>query len=296
MNVFVTGGSGFVGTAVIQALLSRGHGVHALVNHRPLPIADDRVKSCPGGLFDTAALDAAMHDCAAVIHLVGIIKEKPSAGITFDRIHHQGTISIVEAAQRAGIKRYIQMSAIGASADSPAAYHRTKFAAEQYVRDSGLDWTIFRPSMILGPGGEFYKMEESWARGTSAPFFFMPYFGSGPLGLGQKFQIQPINVADVARAFAEALDKPETIGEIYPLAGPTAMTWPQMHQLLAEKFVGHRRAVIPIPAWYALALTHVVPSFLLPFSADQVRMSQQDNIADMTRFAGAFGWAPGAAI
>jgi NADH dehydrogenase len=296
MNVFVTGGSGFVGKAVIQALLERDHHVHAPVNHRPLQINDDRVKSFPGGLFDAAAVDTAMRDCQAVIHLVGIIREKPSAGITFDRIHHQGTARIVEAARRAGIGRYVQMSAIGASPDSPSEYHRTKFAAEECVRASGLDWTIFRPSMILGPGGEFSGMEERWARGSAAPYLFMPYFGAGFLGLGPKFRIQPVLVSDVARAFVDAIDKPAAIGQVYPLAGPQEMTWPQMHQAIARKITGHSKPVLPIPAWYAKLMSWIVPSFLLPFTADQVRMSQQDNVADMTEFAKTFGWSPGPAI
>jgi uncharacterized protein YbjT (DUF2867 family) len=292
MNIFLTGGTGFVGSAVIHALLERGHSIHALVNHKPLNLTDDRVKSFPGGLFDDAAADTAMRDCSAVIHLVGIIKEKPSVGITFDRIHYQGTVRITEAAKRAGIRRFVQMSALGASADAVASYHRTKFAAEEFVRASGLDWTIFRPSMILGPGGEFSKMQERWARGTAAPYFFMPYFGAGLLGLGHKFRIQPIQVGDVARAIVESLDKPETIGQTYPLAGPVVMTWPQMHQEVAEKIIGHRKAVLAIPAWYALLLSRIVPSVLLPFTADQVRMSQQDNVADMAGFAKSFGWVP----
>jgi NADH dehydrogenase len=296
MNVFLTGGAGFVGSAVIHALLERGHIIHALVNHRQLSFFDDRVKSFPGGLFDDAAVDAAMRDCSAVIHLVGIIKENPSAGITFDRIHYQGTVRIAEAAKRAGIRRYLQMSALGASPDSSAEYHRTKFAAEEFVRGSGLDWTIFRPSMILGPGGDFSKMQEAWARGKAPPYLFMPYFGAGIMGLGRKFQIQPIQVGDVARAIAQSLEKPETMGQTYALAGPQVMTWPQMHQQVAEKITGHRRAVLAIPAWYALLLSRTVPSFLLPFTADQVRMSQQDNIADMSGFARTFGWAPQSAV
>jgi NADH dehydrogenase len=290
MKIFLTGGSGFVGNAIINALLARHHSIHALVNHRP--INKPNVQSFPGGLFDNAALDQAMTDCAAVIHLVGIIAEKPAKGITFDRIHVQGTRQVVDAAKRAGITRYVQMSALGAAADSPSAYQRTKFAAEEYVRGSGLDWTILQPSLIHGPGGEFSQMEADWARGKKIPWLFMPYFGPGLLGRGTPFKIQPVFVEDVACAFVEALEKPQTSGQTYPIGGTDQITWPQMHQPVARILTGHNRLTFPIPAWYAKAITHVVPPALLPFTRDQVLMSQQDNICDLSKFTQAFGWTP----
>ena len=290
MKVFVTGGAGFVGRSVINALLSRGHSVQALVNQKP--IEREGVKSFPGGLFHDASVDVAMHGCDAIIHLVGIIAEKPSKGITFDRIHYQGTKQVVDAANRAGIKRYLHMSALGASPHSPAKYHRTKFLAEECVRRSGLAWTIFQPSLIHGPGGDFSNMEESWARGKSIPFFFMPYFGSGLLGLAPPSKIQPVFVEDVARAFADSLDNTKAIGEIFPIAGPDQMTWPQMHRIAATIITGQVRPTFAVPAWYAKAIAHVVPAALLPFTGDQVLMSQQDNICDLTKFISAFGWTP----
>jgi uncharacterized protein YbjT (DUF2867 family) len=285
MNVFITGGAGFVGKAVIAALLARGHSIHALVNNKPADISSDCIKSFRGDLFDGAALDIAMQDCDAVIHLVGIIKQKPSKGITFDRIHYQGTIRVVDATRRAGIRRYVHMSALGANPNAESKYLRTKFQAQEYVRASGLDWTIFEPSLIHGPGGEFTEMEVGWARGKSIPFFFMPYFGGG-------YKIQPVFVEDVARAFAESLENPKTIGELFPIGGPEQMTWPQMHRIASSVIVGHPRLALAAPAWYAKAITHVVPSALLPFTHDQVLMSQQDNVCDLTKFTDTFGWTP----
>src|SRR4051794_16989433 len=157
-RVFVTGGSGFVGGAVVDDLIVRNHGVNALVNRQPLD-AGDRVRSIHGDLFDAKALDEGMAGCDAVIHLVGIIMEHRSRGITFDRIHAHGTRSVVEAARRNGVTRFIHMSALGSRPGAASRYHRTKFEAEEYVRKSGLDWTIFRPSLIHGPRGEFLRME-----------------------------------------------------------------------------------------------------------------------------------------
>jgi nucleoside-diphosphate-sugar epimerase len=290
--IFVTGGSGFVGSSVLDALQAADFSVNALVRHEPLDRPSDRVISFTGGLFDDAALDAGMKGCTAVIHLVGIIAERPAEGITFDRIHYQGTQHVVDATKRAGIRRYIQMSAIGARPDAPATYHRTKFLAEQYVRDSGLDWTIIRPSIIHGPRGDFMKTEAGWARGTSVPYLFMPYFGRGLLGLGGAGKLQPVFVEDVARAFVECLDDPQKARELFCIGGPDQMTWPGMHRMIAQVLVGHRRPVLAIPDWYAKSLAAIVPPGLLPFSRDQVLMSEEDNICDLSTFVSAFGWTP----
>src|SRR4051794_21401258 len=124
VRVFVTGGSGFVGSALIDELLSRQHPVHALVNRRPV---SDQVRQFPGDLFDAKALDEAMSGCDAVIHLVGIIFEYPSKGITFERIHFQGARNVIDAAIRNGIRRFIHMSALGVRPDAVSTYHKTKY-------------------------------------------------------------------------------------------------------------------------------------------------------------------------
>jgi NADH dehydrogenase len=214
--------------------------------------------------------------------------------VTFQRIHHQGTIAVVDAAKRNGIQRYIHMSALGTRPDAISAYHKTKYAAEQYVRASGLDWTIFRPSFIHGPRGEFMQMVAKWARHKAPPFLFMPYFGRGALGRGGAGKLQPVWVNDVARAFVDALSNPKMIGEIYMLGGPDEYTWPQLHHLSSQAIVGKRRAAVAIPAWYAKFVTHIAPRKLLPFNYDQVIMSQEDNTCDITKFTDDFGWTPAA--
>jgi len=292
VKVFLTGGAGFVGSSVIDALLERGRAIHVLVNHRKLKQSDLRIQTFTGDLFDDAILDSAMKDCDAVIHLVGIIVEKPGKGITFDRIHHQGTVKVVDAVKRAGIRRYVQMSSLGAAANAASMYHRTKFKAEEYVRASGLDWTIIQPSLIYGPGGEFSEMESAWARGRAFPYFFMPYFGSGLLGLGAPRKVQPVFVEDAARAFADSLEDDRKIGQLFQLGGPEQMTWPQMHRIFALAITGKPRPTLALPAWYAKFITHIVPASLLPFTYDQVLMSEQDNVCDLSQFVDCFGWTP----
>src|SRR5579862_8138562 len=116
-HIFITGGSGFVGSAVIDELLARNYSVNALSHSKDKGL-DPRVHSISGSLFDAEAIDRGMKNCDAVIHLVGIIMEKRRKGITFDKIHHQGTRSVVDAAKRNGVGRYLQMSALGARPDA----------------------------------------------------------------------------------------------------------------------------------------------------------------------------------
>jgi NADH dehydrogenase len=291
-RVFVTGGSGFVGTAVIEELLSRGHAVNALAHRADLRASGGGLRTVRGGLFDRGALDDGVRGCDAAVHLVGIIMERPSRGATFERIHFEGTRNVVDAAVRNGVRRYVHMSALGTRPDAVSNYHKTKYRAEEYVRSSGLDWTILRPSLIHGPGGEFMRMEANWARRKAPPFLFMPYFGSGALGRRGAGMLQPVYVRDVARAFADALDNPKTVGEVYPLGGPQRLTWPELHRTSSAAIVGKSRAVAAVPVWYAKLLTRVLPRSLLPFNRDQVIMSQEDATCDTTKFVDDFGWEP----
>jgi NADH dehydrogenase len=284
-RIFVTGGSGFVGSAVIEELVARGYQVNALVRTHDIDTAGGRVRSVRGDLFTPDALDEGMRGCVGVIHLVGIIVEKRIEGVTFDRIHFQGTRDVVDAARRVGVRRYVHMSALGTRPDAVSTYHRTKFLAEEYVRQSGLDWTIFRPSVIHGPKGEFMQMETKWARRKSPPFLFMPYFGGKHAG-----RLQPVYVKDVARAFVDALEKPKTVGEVYPLGGNQILTWPEMHRTVARAVVGKPRAVAAMPAPVARALATIGVGRLLGFNQDQVIMSQEDNTCDTAKFRDDFGW------
>src|SRR5262245_55165389 len=145
-RVFVTGASGFVGTAIVEELVGRGYQVNALIHRRKLELDDRRIRTIEGSLFDARALQAGIAGCDAAIHVVGIIMEYPRRGTTFERIHHEGARNVVDATVRAGVKRYIHMSALGTRPDAVSDYHKTKYRAEQYARMSGLDWTIFRPS------------------------------------------------------------------------------------------------------------------------------------------------------
>jgi NADH dehydrogenase len=288
-SIFLTGGTGFVGGHVIGALLARGYCVRALV--RSGRIDREGIESVAGDLFDDTALDRGMQGADAAIHLVGIIRENPARGQTFERLHYQAAVRVIDAARRNGVRRFVHMSALGARIDSPSEYASTKARAENELRQSGLDYTILRPSIIIGQGGEFLTMIADWSRGKSLPYLFMPYFGSGLLGQSPS-RVQPIRVQDVARAFVDCLQTPATIGKSLDLVGPDQFTWAQMYQQASRAIRGKPRTSIGIPIWYARLLTRIAPASTLPFNRAQIEMAGEDSISSTDATIEHFGWAP----
>ncbi|MFG0330421.1 MAG: complex I NDUFA9 subunit family protein [Phycisphaerales bacterium] len=299
MRVAVTGATGFVGRHLCRVMSDHGYLVRALVRDKEktsgLPKSAEVVE---GDIFDESSLDRLLEGADACAHLIGIIEEKPTQSITFERMHIQATGRILDACARSGIKRYLHMSALGSRPNAESDYHRTKYAAELLVRRSGLDWTIFRPSLIHGPDGEFTEMVANWARGRKAPFVFMPYFGTGAAGGGPKKKVQPVFVRDVALAFTRALMTEDAIHEVFPVGGPRSMTWPEMYEIIRDKVSPNSnwRKPRPIPIWYARGLASSAEllgfSAIVPFNTDQVIMAGEDSVCDTARLRYRLGIMP----
>ncbi len=300
-SVFVTGATGFVGRAVVRELLSRGITPVCLVRspeklrsqHRE--VNADRLVAVTGDLFDAKAVHAALEFSQAAIHLVGIIIARPLRGQTFHRIHVQGTHHVLNACRDRGIRRYLHMSALGTRAGAVSTYHQTKWDAEELVRKSGLDWTIFRPSIIHGPEGEFMQLMKRFMCGLLPPV--IPYFGSG------RARLQPVSVKDVAHCFVESLFKPETTGQVIPLGGPHPYSWIDLYETCRALIPGARkwRPLVsqPVPVAKAIAVastplmalaeTFIKSAGLFRFDVGQVQMSQEDSVCDPGIAERAFG-------
>ena len=234
--ILVTGGTGFVGREVVKKLRALGYQVRLLVRH-PEKAADlagrDHllpVELVQGDALKPETLPAAVAGVQTVINLIGVITE--TAHVTYEQAHTEATGNLLEAARNAGVTRWIQMSAIGTRPYARSRYHRSKWAAEELVRRSGLDWTILRPSLIYGYD-EHDRLLNLLRMTLSFPFDFMQLY-SFPLINGGSPLIQPISVREVAHCFATAPAKEAAVGRTFDLVGPVAFSWREMvYKILA---------------------------------------------------------------
>jgi uncharacterized protein YbjT (DUF2867 family) len=279
MRVLITGGTGFVGRGITQELLNSGHEVELLVrpgSEGKVPDSQGpyrKVRVRPGDVLDPPSLLAAIRGCDAVIHLVGIIREFPKNGITFERLHTQASFNVISAIKTVGPRRYLHMSALGAAGDSPSPYHRTKAEAEAGVRVAGLDWTIFRPSLIYGPGDLSLNMFAAQIRKLP----LVPVIGNG------RYLLQPISLQTVAQAFCAALEKGVSVGQAYSLTGPQAYTYNDLLRVLG-RVMDRRVRLVHLPVWPVRLATRLLgrfPSF--PLTTTQLAMLLQGNAGDGTQ-------------
>lgn len=284
-RVFVTGGTGFVGRAVIQALRAEGHVVRCLVrrgSERELK-GLGAIERIEGDVLVRNGLDANITGCDAVIHLVGIIRELPALGTTFERIHVQGTTNVLDATVAAGVRRYVHMSSLGTRPGARSRYHRTKWAAEEAVRSSGLTWTIFRPSIIYGRGDGFITMLARMLRRLPV----VPVIGSG------NARLQPVPVEHVAEAFARCVRMPAAEKQTFDVVGRDVVTMLELLDIvgaaLGQRHVG--KVHVPLGAMRPLThLFHRLPGY--PVTPDQLLMLEEDNTGDPTAFVSTFRLTP----
>ncbi|MDD2733397.1 MAG: complex I NDUFA9 subunit family protein [Desulfuromonadaceae bacterium] len=280
MKIFIAGGTGFVGEHLVTELLRSGHTVRLLVHSRRTLLGD--IEQVAGDVTRLESFAEGLAGCDAAINLVGIIREFPFRGMTFERMHVTATANMLAAAAGSGTSRYLQMSALGTRPDAVSGYHRSKWRAEELVRASALAWTIFRPSLIFGPHDAFINMLAVQLR--LAPV--MPVIGSG------SYRLQPIHGDDVARCFSRALEMPETIGQTYELCGNDQLSYEALLDMVAET-LGKPR---PFKPHLPLGLMKLVISVLqkfppFPITTDQLQMLVEENIGG-DEWQQAFGVQP----
>jgi uncharacterized protein YbjT (DUF2867 family) len=281
MRVLVTGATGFVGREVVQELLLRGHEVRALVRRGSQKKLKNfqGVEISPGDCLHPESLAQALAGCDAVIHLVGIIREFPGRGVTFERVHVQATQNLVDQAKAAGVRRFLHMSALGARPEPADPYHVTNFRADEYVRASGLAYTIFRPSVIYGPRDQSINL---FVRQIQRLNFF-PIIGDG------QYKLQPVPVATVARAFALALELPQTENHLYEVGGPAPLTFDELIDTIA-RVVGRRVKKIHQPVWTMSFAAKLCGRFRwFPLTSGQLRMLLEGSTCDPAAFYQDFG-------
>ena len=293
MRVAIFGGSGFVGSYLVDALIAAGHEPSLMVrlgSERKVRQAE-RCRLVAGNLSSTTAIDATLENCDAVIYSVGILKESPKQGITFEELQYNGVVRVAESAKTRGISRFLLMSANGAKSTG-TPYQETKFRAEEHVRASGFDVTIFRPSVIFGePRGRMEIGTQLYAEMISPPIPAVGFF-TGWRPYRGAVAMSPVHVEDVAQAFLTALRESSTIGKTYVLGGPEVLSWAEMLRRIART-VGRKKWILPMPIGImklAAALLDWLPFF--PVTRDQLTMLAEGNTADPAALAQLIGRQP----
>ncbi len=270
--VTIFGGSGFVGRYLVKELAQQGARIRVVCRHPSAALelttsgSVGQVVLQKGNLKDTANLKSLIAGSDIVINLVGILYE--SCGQRFAALHAQATEKLAQAAREAGVRRFIQMSALGVDKASQSAYARTKMAGEKAVSSAFPGATIVRPSVIFGAEDQFINR-------FAAMLQHSPVM---PLVEGGHTRFQPVYVGDVARAISAICQRPETSGYTYELGGPHSYS---LHDIICwiQKNIGKERPMLSLPFFVARPLGKMM-EFLPkpPLTADQVTLLRQDNV------------------
>ena len=281
MRVAIIGGTGFVGSYLTDALLNSGRSVSLLVRQgsESKLRQPEQVLIVNGDIADTESIRRLLQACDAVIYNVGILREALRKGVTFESTQYEGLVNTVDAALAVGVQRFLLMSANGVKIPG-TRYQETKRRAEEYALKSGLDVTVFRPSVIFGdPRGTMEFATQLFNEMVRPPIPAVSFFSGRDPKKGAVV-MSPVHIKDVARAFLATLENEECVGKTYALGGPEALTWKEMVSRIAAA-KGRRKWFLPMP----IALMRIGATLFdwLPFfpvTRGQLTMLEEGNVAD----------------
>ncbi len=281
-RVCVIGGAGFVGSQLVNLLSAERFHVRVPTRQRErarqlilLPTVD----VIDANVHNEVELASLTRGMDAVINLAGVLHD---AGGTrgFAATHVELTRKVIAACRACGVRRYVHMSALGADVNGPSKYQRTKGAGEALVRASGLDWTIFRPSVVFGSGDNFLNLFASLLAVMPVMFLACP-----------RARFQPVFVEDVAAAFVRSVADDATFGKAYDLCGPKVYSLRELVTLVGE-VTGRRRPIVGLND--TLSCLQAFSLELLPvklMTRDNYYSMRVDNVSDQ---AFPFGIQPAA--
>jgi NADH dehydrogenase len=291
-TILVTGASGFVGSHLVPVLLAAGHRVVALartptagetVVGRVRPTERANVEIRIGDVTRPDTLAPAIAGVDAVVHLVAIPRDF-RGGADLRLVNTEGTRSLIAAMWKAGVRRLVHMGAMGVADDPALHYASSKARAEALVRDSGLDWTILKPSLQFGEGDGFFNIIASLVRISPG---IVPVPGNGSA------RFQPIHSGDVAQVAVRVLADPTTAGEVFELGGPRYWTYREITREVLTA-LGKRRAILPMPIVLIRLVAGTAELVHIPFpvATDQLRQLRLDNVGSLDLIPSRFGFTP----
>jgi len=282
VRVAVTGATGFVGRHLVNRLLRESHEITFVANRRSgINLFSDRVKYVRASVHNVHDLQKAFCDCQAVFHLVGIIAETRKN--TFKTTVEQGTKNVISASQQNNIETIIYLSALGTSEDAESKYFMTKWAAEQFVKNSGLNWTIFRPSIIYGRGDGFLTMMSKIIKLSP----FVPIFGDG------KYKLQPVYIGDLVEAMSKSLTSKKCQGETIEIGGAEPLEYVEIINSI-KKALNKRRMNLFIPMAVIKPVAVLLEKILKPspLTTDQLVMLERGSVCDLSKMKRLFDIEP----
>jgi uncharacterized protein YbjT (DUF2867 family) len=276
MNIAIAGGTGFIGKVIIKMLTDRKH--HVVVLTRPgsvLKIARFSGTETRYTYYDTPSqVEKSLESCQAIINLVGIIRETKNT--PFEYVHNLIPSRLATAAQKVGIKRFLHMSALGVDSSLDTDYMLTKKQGEDVIKKaSGLEWTIFRPSVVFGPDDMFVNMLARMIKLLPV----VPVIGDGI------YRMQPVSVFNVAEGFVKSLNMPKTIGKTYDVAGPDKYSFNELLDIIGKALGKNKVRKLHQP----LVLVKLMAKFFgrfqfFPITTDQIDMLYAENVTDDDSF------------
>jgi NADH dehydrogenase len=291
-TILVTGASGFVGSHIVPALLDAGHRVVALVRspdaadrvlRRLTPQQADGLETRQGDVTRRDTLPGALGGVDTVLHLVAIPRDF-SGGAELRLVNTEGTRNVVAAMREAGVRRLVHQGALGVTDDPNLHYASSKAKAEALVADSGLDWTILKPSILWGERDGFFNVIADLVRISP---------GLLPIPAGATSRYQPMWIGDLARIATRVVDDPATVARTYELGGPERLTYREMTEEVLRG-MRSRRAILPMPQPLIRLVARSSELVRLPFpvASDQLRQLAFDNVTAPDSVERSFGFAP----
>ncbi len=286
--ILVTGATGYIGRHLVNQLVAQGERPRCLVrdpNRAATILPADKVDFVHGDTTQPSLIKAAVQGIDTIIHTAFITADRKAlSSHYYEETNVHGTSNLIAAAKDAGVQRIIELSGLGTKPDKPGTYMEGRFLAEKMLIDSGLNWTIIRPSVLFGKDASFIKGLVDLLR--TAPV--------APLIGGGKTEFQPIYVEDVVTVIMKVLEDPtRTNGHIYTIGGPEYYSFSQIYDLLLHA-MGTRRPKIyaptPLVGIGAAVMEAVLPK--PPLTKAAMTLFSYDNITDLNAVERDFGFTP----
>jgi len=286
--ILITGATGYIGRHLVARLVEQGERPRCLVRNKlraAKVLSANNVELVEGATTHPASLEAAVQGVETIVHAAFLTADrKPSAGNQYEETNVTGTANLVKAAQAAGVQRIIEISGLGTKPDRPGSYMQGRYQSEQLLINSGLSWTIIRPSVLFGEGAPFIKGLVGLIR--TAPV--LPLIGGG------KTLFQPIYVEDVVTIILKILGEPErTAGKIYTVGGPEYYSFSQLYDVLLKArntFRPKIYAPTPLVGMGAAVMEALLPT--PPLTKAAMALFSFDNITDLDSVERDFGFTP----